>query len=68
MTRGLPHVGDLLFTTETPMGNVCMVHSDRPFALAQRSRLHDSDLVTDPALVILIMGEDSLAPPQHTLV
>lgn len=37
MTRGFPEIGDLLFTTEAPMGNVCLVVITEPFALAQRS-------------------------------
>ncbi|MHA7834205.1 MAG: restriction endonuclease subunit S [Algiphilus sp.] len=36
MTRGLPRVGDLLFTTEAPLANVCLNGIDEPFALAQR--------------------------------
>jgi type I restriction enzyme S subunit len=36
MTRGLPRAGDVLFTTEAPMGNVSVVQSDERFALAQR--------------------------------
>ena len=36
MTRGLPRIGDLFFTTEAPLGNVCLNNIDEPFALAQR--------------------------------
>ena len=36
MTRGFPRIGDLLFTTEAPLGNVCLNDVDEPFALAQR--------------------------------
>ena len=36
MTRGLPQPGDLFFTTEAPMGNVCINDIEGPFALAQR--------------------------------
>jgi type I restriction enzyme S subunit len=36
MTRGLPKVGDVLFTTEAPMGNAAMVELTERFALAQR--------------------------------
>ena len=36
MTRGLPQLGDLFFTTEAPMGNVCRNDIVEPFALAQR--------------------------------
>ena len=37
MTRGLPRVGDVLFTTEAPMGNAAMIRTDDRFALAQRT-------------------------------
>jgi type I restriction enzyme S subunit len=36
MTRGLPKKGDILFTTEAPMGNAAVVRSPERFALAQR--------------------------------
>ncbi|PLK46970.1 restriction endonuclease subunit S [Uliginosibacterium sp. TH139] len=36
MTRGFPKVGDILFTTEAPLGNVAAVDIEEPFALAQR--------------------------------
>jgi len=36
MTRGFPEVGDLLFTTEAPLANVCTNGLTEPFALAQR--------------------------------
>ena len=36
MTRGLPHAGDVLFTTEAPLGEVAQVPTDRLFSLAQR--------------------------------
>ena len=36
MTRGLPEVGDLFFTTEAPLANVCLNEVAAPFALAQR--------------------------------
>lgn len=36
MTRGLPELGDLFFTTEAPLGNVCLNDLASPFALAQR--------------------------------
>ena len=36
MTRGFPEIGDLLFTTEAPLANVCLNRLDEPFALAQR--------------------------------
>ena len=36
MTRGLPTIGDVLFTTEAPMGNAAVVRIADRFALAQR--------------------------------
>lgn len=36
MTRGIPNSGDVLFTTEAPLGNVSTVNLDEKFALAQR--------------------------------
>lgn len=36
MTRGFPKLGDILFTTEAPLGNAAVVDIDEPFALAQR--------------------------------
>jgi type I restriction enzyme S subunit len=36
MTRGFPRAGDVLFTTEAPMGNAAVVHLPDRFALAQR--------------------------------
>jgi type I restriction enzyme, S subunit len=37
MTRGFPEIGDLFFTTEAPLANVCLNEMDEPFALAQRA-------------------------------
>ncbi|KRG68100.1 hypothetical protein ABB29_14725 [Pseudoxanthomonas dokdonensis] len=36
MTRGFPRVGDMLFTTEAPLGNVAIIDIPEKFALAQR--------------------------------
>lgn len=36
MTRGLPKFGDLFFTTEAPLANVCLNDIEGSFALAQR--------------------------------
>jgi len=36
MTRGYPGLGDIFFTTEAPLGNVCLNIIEQPFALAQR--------------------------------
>ncbi len=37
MTRGFPRGGDLLFTTEAPMGNTAVIDLAEKFALAQRA-------------------------------
>ena len=36
MTRGIPQVGDVLFTTEAPLGNAAEITNTGRFALAQR--------------------------------
>ncbi|MAL17929.1 MAG: hypothetical protein CL670_07230 [Balneola sp.] len=36
MTRGVPKPGDVLFTTEAPMGNACIIPEIDKFAIAQR--------------------------------
>lgn len=36
MTRGWPKIGDLLITTEAPLGNVARIEEEPQFALAQR--------------------------------
>lgn len=37
MTRGFPKPGDVFFTTEAPLANVCLNDLLEPFALAQRA-------------------------------
>jgi type I restriction enzyme S subunit len=57
MTRGFPRVGDLLFTTEAPLGNVALIDITERFALAQRVicfQLHD--LSVGPYLRLAIMS------------
>lgn len=36
MTRGFPRIGDMLFTTEAPLGNIALIGIAEEFALAQR--------------------------------
>jgi type I restriction enzyme S subunit len=36
MTRGFPRIGDMLFTTEAPLGNIALIDIKEKFALAQR--------------------------------
>jgi|TARA_Y100000310_G_scaffold300484_1_gene336185 type I restriction enzyme S subunit len=57
MTRGFPKVGDILFTTEAPLGNVALVDIEEIFALAQRVicfQLHEPD--TAPFLKVVMMS------------
>ncbi|USX20418.1 restriction endonuclease subunit S [Oxalobacteraceae bacterium OTU3REALA1] len=47
MTRGFPQPGDLLFTTEAPLGNIAVIDIFEEFALAQRVicfQLHDKSI------------------------
>jgi type I restriction enzyme, S subunit len=37
MTRGIPNPGDVVITTEAPMGNVALIDIEEKFALAQRA-------------------------------
>lgn len=37
MKRGFPEIGDLFFTTEAPLANICLNDINEPFALAQRA-------------------------------
>ncbi|MCQ4257945.1 restriction endonuclease subunit S [Stutzerimonas stutzeri] len=37
MTRGIPQVGDVVITTEAPLGNVATIDIEERFALAQRA-------------------------------
>lgn len=36
MTRGFPNKGDVLFTTEAPLGNVAQLDTDEPVVIGQR--------------------------------
>lgn len=37
MSRGIPNKGDILFTTEAPLGNVCILNTNEKRAFAQRT-------------------------------
>ncbi|MBD8789874.1 restriction endonuclease subunit S [Pseudomonas syringae] len=57
MTRGFPRLGDMLFTTEAPLGNISLIDISEQFALAQRVicfQLHD--LATGPFLQLAMMS------------
>ncbi len=53
MTRGLPKVGDVLFTTEAPMGNAAVVELTVQFALAQRVICFQNYGALDPAFLVI---------------
>ena len=44
MTRGIPHKGDVLFTTEAPLANVAQLDTDKKVAFAQRTIIFQPDL------------------------
>ncbi len=57
MTRGFPRSGDILFTTEAPLGNVALIDIPGKFALAQRVicvQLHER--ATGPFLRLAMMS------------
>jgi len=59
MTRGFPRVGDMLFTTEAPMGNVAIIDITDQFALAQRVicfQLHELEIGPFLKLVMMSSG------------
>ncbi len=58
MTRGIPNKGDVLFTTEAPLGNVAQVPSDDRVAFAQRAIiLQPSELIDATFLAYRLMTE-----------
>jgi type I restriction enzyme S subunit len=59
MTRGFPEPGDVLFTTEAPMGNVAVVALAERFALAQRVICFRSYGSLDPSFLVLQILSDS---------
>jgi len=51
MSKGIPEVGDILFTTEAPMGNVAQV-DDKNIALAQRViKFRSKKMLSNPYLL-----------------
>lgn len=53
MTRGFPKAGDVLFTTEAPMGNAAVVKLTDRFALAQRVICFQSYGAIDSSFLVL---------------
>lgn len=58
MTRGFPRAGDVLFTTEAPMGNAAVVELTERFALAQRVICFQSFGALDPEFLVLQILSD----------
>ena len=58
MTRGFPKAGDILFTTEAPMGNAAVVELTERFALAQRVICFQSYGALDPAFLVMQILSD----------
>ncbi len=55
MTRGIPQVGDVVITTEAPLGNVAVIDIDEKFALAQRAiclQFHEGFLSSFAAIAL----------------
>lgn len=55
MTRGIPQVGDVLITTEAPLGNVAVIDIKERFALAQRAiclQFHEGFLSSFAAIAL----------------
>ena len=58
MTRGFPKIGDLFFTTEAPLANVCLNDIQEPFALAQRVICFQPYAdVSTPYLMLALCGD-----------
>lgn len=58
MTRGIPKKGDVLFTTEAPLGNVAQIDTDERIALAQRViDLQPSDSLNSTFLKLVLMDD-----------
>ena len=57
MTRGIPEYGDILFTTEAPLGNVAQLLTRERLAFAQRVITLHPVCTFDPAyLVVALMS------------
>lgn len=58
MSRGIPRKGDVLFTTEAPLGNVAQIETDDRLAFAQRMIiLQASSRIVDSFLKYLMLGQ-----------
>ena len=58
MTRGLPRIGDVLFTTEAPLGNVCRIpYIETEFYIGQRIITMQTELL-EPAYLEYALSSD----------
>ncbi len=55
MTRGIPRIGDVLFTTEAPLGNAAVVNIEERFALAQRTICFRVLGTTNPKYAMILL-------------
>ena len=61
MTRGLPKAGDIIFTTEGPLGESAMVPPDFRFSLAQRMVLLRADkTVLDSSYLLYVLYSEQV--------
>lgn len=59
MSRGIPQKGDVLFTTEAPLGNVAQIETTDKIAFAQRMIiLQAGDRIIDSFLKYLMLGQN----------
>lgn len=62
MTRGIPKKGDVLFTTEAPLGNIAQIDTDEKLAFAQRVIIMQCTKELNPTfLKYLLMSKQVLA-------
>lgn len=58
MTRGIPKVGDVLFTTEAPLGYVAQIDTSDKIALAQRIITIQSDVLNHVFLKYMLTSQN----------
>lgn len=67
MTRGLPKKGDVLFTTEAPLGNIAQIDTDEKLAFAQRVIIMQSIREIDPTFLKYLLMSDQIQMILHSL-
>ena len=63
MTRGIPKKGDVVITTEAPLGNVAQINTDKRIALAQRliTLIPDRNILIDSYLKEILLTDNMQA-------